>query len=753
MQRKPRLLAELIRQHFAPAALTVACALPFAAAAQSAPAPAPEKKEKDTALPEVKVIDEGFRKDSTGTATRTDTPLRDIPQFINTVPETLLRSQNATQLSEALRNVPGISYAAAEGGTQANQVFYLRGFPAGGDIFIDGVRDVGEYNRDLFATDSVDVLKGPSALMFGRGSTGGLINQVSKVADLIARKEIGLTVGSFDQKRLTGDLNAPFGESHSLRVLVLGERSGSPRYPQDVKREGVAPSVRFNIGYPTEITASYYYLRTQDVTDYGQPTLSPAVTGTGFFEMPPVSPRSYYGYAAHDYTDHDTQIGTLRIDHRIGRNVTLRNVTRYARYERQLEATIPSLRNTDRNGLPITAATPLEDLMVNRNHDGNRTRDNEDTAFVNQTDVTWKLATGGIRHTVLGGLEVAREKLDRWNYLLDADPSTPGVQVPTSATPLLDPDPSTTLSYTKTPNLRARAQGDTLGMFVQDQLELSETLKALAGVRWERYAADARVENVASGAATSGPFERTDRMTSYRAGLIWQPSATQSYYVSAGNSYNPSGELGAYGSTGTNLASGNADVAPEENRGYEVGATWDLASGVQVRAALFRNEKVNTRLVDVDGVVTLSGSRRVDGIEMQVAGHLAPNWEIYSGIALMDAKILVGPANVQGKTPLGVAEVAGNVWTTYRLGGGWEIGGGVRHSSDFWLNDANTGKVPGYTLWDATVAYVKPDYEIRLNLQNLADKTYYVGGYQNNPNRVIPGTPRGVALTLRYTFG
>jgi catecholate siderophore receptor len=753
----PKPLREQLRALFGPAAVGLACALPLAVMAQSAPAEKPEKKEdkKDATLPEVKVTggaEEGFKKESTSTATRTETPLRDIPQFINTIPESLLRSQNATTLADALRNVPGISYAAAEGGTQANQVFYLRGFPAGGDLFIDGVRDIGEYNRDLFATESVDVLKGPSALMFGRGSTGGLVNQTSKVADLIARKEIGVTFGSFDQKRVTGDINAPLGNDNAVRLVAMGEESGSYRYPQDVSRLGFAPSARFNIGHPTEFTLSYYYLKTSDVTDYGQPSLTPAVTGTTFFAMPPVSPRNYYGFANNDFTDHETQIATFKVDHRLGKDATLRNTTRYARYERQLEATISTLRATDSNGAPITSSTPLENLMVTRNHDGGRTRDNDDRAFINQTDITWKLATGRVKHTILGGLEVAREKLNRWNYVLDADPNTAGVQVPTSATPLLNPDPYTNLVYTKTPNVRALAQGDTVATFVQDQLELNDQLKALLGVRWERYKAEAQTESFLTGVLATGPFARTDKMTSARAGLIWQPTATQSYYISAGNSYNPSGELGVYGGTGTNLSVANQDIDPEENRGYELGATWDFRDGLQLRAALFRNEKVNARMADATGTTVLEGKRRVDGIEIQLAGQITPNWEVYSGIAFMNAKIVTGPANVQGRTPLGVADVSGNIWTVYKLGGGWEVGGGARHSSGFWLNDANTGEVPKYTAYDATVAYVRPKYEIRLNLVNLTDKTYYTGGYQNSPNRVLPGSPRGVAVTLRYTF-
>ena len=749
MNRTRKPLAELIRDHFAPAA--VACALPFAAAAQTT-TPPPEKKEKETTLPEVKVTDEGFRKDTTSTATRTETPLRDIPQFINTIPETLIRSQGATQLTEALRNVPGVSYAAAEGGTQANQLFYLRGFPAGGDIFIDGVRDIGEYNRDLFATESVDVLKGPSALMFGRGSTGGLINQVSKVADLVARKEVNVTVGSFDQKRVTADVNTPFGDSSSFRVIALGESSGSFRYPQDVERAGLAPSVRFNIGYPTEITASYFYLKTHDVTDYGQPTIPPLVTGDGTFHMPPVSPRTYYGYEKYDHTRHETQIGTLRIDQRFSRDVTLRNVTRYAQYERQTEATIPSLRATDINGLPIGPTTPIENLMVTRNHDGNRSRDNDDSAFVNQTDVSWRINAGGMKHLVTGGLELAREKLDRWNFNIDADPNTPLNQAPNVATRLVNPDANSVLTYTKVPNIRSKAQGDTIGLYVQDQVELGEHWKALAGLRWEHYDSEARNQSFATGEITTGPFQRTDRMTSGRLGLIWQPTATQSYYVAAGNSYNPSGELGAYGNTGTNLSPGNAGVPPEENRGYELGATWDFREGLQLRTALFRNEKANARLVDVDGTITLQGSRRVDGVEIQLAGYIQSNWEIYSGFAFMRGDIVSGPANIQGHEPLGISHASGNVWTVYRLPGGFEVGGGLRGLAPFNLTDINNGKVPGYVATDLTAAYVQGRYELRLNVNNVGDRTYYVGGYQNAANRVLPGSPRQVQVTLRYMF-
>ena len=737
------------------AALGLACAIPGASAAQT-PAPIEKKDEKkETVLPEVSVksaIDRDYKMDASTTATRTETPLRDIPQFVNTVSEGLLRAQNATSLQEALRNVPGVSYAAGEGGTQANQVFYLRGFPAGGDMYIDGVRDLGEYNRDVFATESVEVLKGPSALMFGRGSTGGIINQTSKQPGIVDRQEVAFTFGNFDKKRLTTDWNANLGNDTAVRIAGLMEDSGSYRYPQDVKRVGIAPSVRFGIGNPVDVTLSYFFLKTGDVTDYGQPTLTPAYTGTGLFAMPPVSPERYYGYANHDYADHTTHIASAKVEWRIDKNVTLRNVLRVAKYERSVEATISTLANTDMNGQPVTPSTPLELLRVTRNHDSGRTRDNDDDAIINQTDVTWRLQSGRVKHLVLTGLELAREKLDRIGYTLDANPGLAGTQTPTSFTSFLNPDPYTSLAYTKTPNVRALAEGNTAATYVQDQMEFSEQWKALLGVRYDWYKSEARTENALTGAIMTGPFERTERMWSYRAGLIHQPTAQQSYYVSIGNSYNPSGELGVYGQNGTNLNPVNENLGPEKNVGYEMGATWDFANGMQLRAAIFRNEKSNARKLEEDGSTLLTGKRRVDGVELQLAGYIMPNWEIYSGIAFMEGKIISAPANIEGKTPLGVAEIAGNVWTVYKFGGGWEVGGGVRGTSGFWLNDANTGEVPAAAIVDLTAAYVRPNYEIRLNVTNAADKTYYIGGYQNNPNRVLPGEPRTYAVQLRYMF-
>jgi catecholate siderophore receptor len=238
--------------------------------------------------------------------------------------------------------------------------------------------------------------------------------------------------------------------------------------------------------------------------------------------------------------------------------------------------------------------------------------------------------------------------------------------------------------------------------------------------------------------------------------LIWQPSRTQSYYVSWGNSYNPSGELGVYGGTAnTSLSPSNEDLSPEKNSNVEVGAQWQLASGLQLRTAVFRTEKTNGRLQDLDtGFTVLAGKRRVDGVEADLTGRITPDWDLYASVAAMDGKIVTGSPNVQGNTPLGLARVAGSLWSVYRLGHGWEVGGGVRGQTGTWLTDTNLpgSRIPAYAILDATLAYVTDRYEVRLNLYNLTDRQYFIGGYQNAPNRVLPGAPFSGAVTVRFTY-
>jgi catecholate siderophore receptor len=342
------------------------------------------------------------------------------------------------------------------------------------------------------------------------------------------------------------------------------------------------------------------------------------------------------------------------------------------------------------------------------------------------------------------------QQLDRWNYTFAGTTS--------SLTPLLNPDPSTSLAYTKTPNQRSVADAETMAFYGQDQLEFSPQWKALIGLRWERFDTTVITRDYNTGVTVpnGGPFSRVDEMWSGRAGLIWQPTTAQSCYLAFGNSYNPSGELGVYGANGTNLNATNDDLSPEKNQQAELGSQWDWR-GLRLRTAVFRNEKVNQRVTDETGAIVLGGKRRVDGLEAELAGRITPNWDVIGSFAWMTGEILSASATPQGqatvgKRPLGVPSESGSLWTVYHFAGGWEAGGGAFWSSEKFLDDANTGQLPEYWRWDATLAYAQKKYEVRLNLMNLTDEVYYYGGYNNSPNRVLPGQPRSAFVTLRYNF-
>ena len=531
--------------------------------------------------------------------------------------------------------------------------------------------------------------------------------------------------------------------------MALGEYFDTYRDTIENNQLGVAPSLRFGIGTQTDITLAYYYLKTKSVTDYGQPTLTNIDN-----RPPPVGLNKYYGLANYDYSNWDTNWATFKIDHRFSSSLSLRNQLRWSNFKRDMEATIGVLNKTvDAVGNKVTATTPVERLLVTQTH--NKARDNDDTVLINQTDLTWNVATGAIKHTVLGGMEFSSEELDRQNYTF-IDPATG--KAPTATTLLLHPDPYAFVNYTKTPNQRSIAEADTVALYLQDQLQLSQQWKALLGVRWDRLDSTVQTQNALTGVIVNGggPFSRTDDMWSGRAGLIWQPTDAQSYYISGGNSYNPSGQLGVYGANGTNLTATNDDLEPEENRIYEVGSQWDFNPGVSLRAAAFRNEKINQRIPPSRARIFhryLAGSAVSMASSPALAGSLTPNWDIYGAFAWLHGEIVKSnvPAT-EGKEPDGTPYTSGNVWTIYRLGGGWEIGGGAFASAGWYLNDANTARVPSYIRLDATIAYVRPKYEIRLNIINLTDEVYYVGGYENSGNRVIAGQPLTALVTGTYRF-
>ncbi|PXX46355.1 TonB-dependent receptor [Aquitalea magnusonii] len=653
---------------------------------------------------------------------KTKQQLRDIPQSITVVNQQLMQDQGVATLKDALRNVPGITFAAGEGGRSGDQVV-IRGFSAATDTYRDGMRDIGQYNRDAFNDDKVEVLKGASSMLFGRGSTGGVVNQVSKTPYLGSKLDGDLTIGTNDYQRVTADINQMTGDHSAVRLNLMDTHDGSDRGAAKNERWGIAPSVAFGLGEPTTVVLSYMHQEENNVPDYGVPYNS--VTR----EPLSVDRSKFYGFDS-DYEKTSADIVTAKVTHDFGNGTELSNQLRYNRFWRDVSPTAPRLASTD---------TSASGLMRR----SKPMRDGVDQSVNNQTDLTTRFATGDIRHTLLTGLEMTYELSDTSRYaLLNALPTTT----------IGNPVSSTAYNAARYRSSNTKFQASDIALYSMDTIELTRQWKAVLGARFDRFEGDYNVRGFNSDGSVNSSntydLSRTDNVWSWRSGLIWQPDMAQSYYFSYGTSFNPSGETYA-------LDKATAKVDPEKNRNIELGAKWDLLDGdASLRAALFRIEKTNERNTDPDDttLVTLSGKRHTNGIEVEGNGRLTERWEIFAGVTFMDSKIdkaAPGQNSTTGKMPRYTPRATANIWTTYKLTDQITGGLGATYVGKRYANETNTLYLPSYTVANAMLSYETKHYRFQLNLNNLSNKTYYDGAYTGH---ATVGTPREAQLTIGLKY-
>lgn len=723
-KNKPALLVALaLQQLYNPA---------FAQTAENRPNP------DGGQLPEVKVTGQKINNDyAPGVSTvggKTLTPIRDIPQSLTVVNRAVLDAQGAASLQEALRNVPGITIGGAEGGQIGNNI-NLRGFSARTDIFLDGSRDRGQYYRDTYYLESVEVLKGPSSMLFGRGSTGGIINQARKQPGLKGQDEVTATVGTDGYVRATGDFNRRLSDTSAFRVEMMGQNVKTTRDVLSNQDYGVAPSLRLGIGTPTEITLSALVAHNRDMPDYG----ILAVNG----RPANVPGNTFYGLTD-DRTIQDVAILSGRIEHKFSPNLTLRNQTQYSNYVTDARESYPNNVGTRSGSVftPLPTATagnttslPLSQLYLRLVSHDRRLRDR---SIDNQTDLIAKFDTGTIKHTLITGVQASYDTNENQIRARSGLPVLSVVNPNYGATP-----PGSVNTFG---NL-AKSQATSLAVYFNDTLELNKQWKLVGGLRWDRFKA-----SLTNTASTSTPpvasAEQTVNFTSVRTGVIYQPTATQSYYASYGTSFNPSLEQ-------LTVTSGQQNVAPEKNRSYEIGAKWDVLDGnLSLTSALFSTEKTNSRTQLSPGVYQLDGNVRVTGFEFGVAGRITKKWQVMGGYTHLNPFIVKASAldGTQGKVLANTPRDSATLWSTYNLTPQWEVGGGFTYMSQRFASNTNVVSVDGYTRWDATLAYHQPKYDIRLNLLNLTNKQYYDGLIASDGGRAVPGNGRTALVTVAYRF-
>lgn len=644
-------------------------------------------------------------------------PLRDIPQTITVIPSELIEDQGATTLRDVLRNVPGLTMTAGEGGTPAGDNLTLRGFSARNDVFVDGVRDISPQSRDPFNLAQVEVIKGPSSAISGRGSAGGIINLVSKSPSLSRLYSGTLSFGTDRTKRATADINLPLSDSVAFRLNLLAHDSGvAGRDVVENERWGVAPSLALGLGTPTRYTISYFKLKQNNISDYGIPWV-PVTNNVlvDYRDRPaPVPRNTFYGLKNRDFEKLNADIVTFRFEHNFNDNYSLRNQLRYGRSTRDSIATPPRFANNN-------------STVINREL---RSWITEDGIWDNQTDLTAKFKTGKVEHSLAAGLELARETNIR--HLRTA---------PNMQTTLLDPDPNDifTGAITTSP-IVGDVTGESLALYAFDTAKFNDHWELTGGLRWDYFG----VKGVDT---TNLPVSRVDRMLSGRVGLVYKPVERGSIYASFATALNPSLE-------GLSYSVANVRIDPEKTRTYEVGSKWDLLGArLSLSGALFRVEKSNARtpgLLPGDPPQVLDGEQRVDGIELSVTGNVSRSLSVFAGYSLLASEIVKSntPAEV-GKRIQNTPRNSFSLWTTYRLRK-LELGGGARFTDRRFGNNINTRIVGRYWLLDAMASYPLTDHiDLRLNLYNLTDEYYFdrLGG-----GHLVPGPGRSAMLGAGFRF-
>lgn len=666
-------------------------------------------------------------------------PLLNVPQTVTVIPQSVFEEQGATSLRDVLRNVPGISIQAGEGGVPAGDNLSIRGFNARTDLFIDGVRDFGGYARDPFNFEQVEVTKGPASAFAGRGSTGGSVNLVSKTPRLDPFYAGSLGLGTDEYKRATLDVNQPIKnfpiDGTSFRLNALYHDADTPgRDVASNERWGVAPSIAFGLGTQTRVTLSYFHLEQNNVPDYGVPwgVTNNAVIPSFANQIPPINLDNYYGLKARDYEKINTDIVTGQVDHDFNEMFSLRNLTRYGRTERDSIITAPRF-------LDLSPAPGNQYGSRIRRTDW-KSRDQTDEIIANQTDLTSRFETGKAEHGLVTGVAFDHET--------DVNHNRAITNTNSPSTGLFTPDPNDPyLEAIRRDGARVEAEADTIALYAFDTIKLGEKWQLNGGVRWEQFDLDF-VSLHKSGAFTNGtPASRTDQMLSGRGGVVFKPLPNASVYAAYGTSFNPSAE-------GLSLSTNVFGVKPEESHTYEVGTKWEFFERKLILSgAVFRTEKTNARTEDpVTAVVDITGEQRVDGFELGAAGSITDEWNVFGGYTFLDSEVIKSkdPAEV-GRKMSNTPRHSFSLWTTYQLPWNVEVGAGAVYVGD--RANRSSGSVataPGYWVGDAMVAYSPSQhFTLRLNIYNLTDEEYVdrVGG-----GHFIPGMGRWAALSANFKF-
>ncbi|OYU45240.1 MAG: TonB-dependent siderophore receptor [Burkholderiales bacterium PBB4] len=682
-------------------------------------------------------------KDSLRTTTTTigkgQQELRDIPQSVTVVTEKLIDDRNLDTLKEVLHNTAGVTFLAAEGGEEDIR---LRGFSLAttGDIFVDGMRDPAFYERDTFNSDRIELLRGSASMLFGRGSTGGAVNQVSKQARTMDESEVSTTLGSFNYARITGDFNLSTGEDSGLRINAMATQADNNGSGSRLGKKGLAATYRFGIGTQDEFSVGIYSLINNNGMNYGLPWIRPTAAST-VADTTQIDPSHYYGLSS-DYNDGSARNFSVSHTHRFDENTELKTALRGGTYTRDQRASLiryctRSATNPLCPAAIVTLDTFTPSTVLTR---ANQTKIQDLDSLYGQSDYSSKFNAWGMGHHVMAGVDFGREGKNVYAAAAITKPNT------AANTPN---DGASVPEWSRTLRKSSAFAAQNLGVYAQDMVSLTPTWKVLGGLRYDTM----RGAYDVIGTTSTTSYQQTIDDWSPRVGLLYQPNALHSYHFSWGTSFNTSADTYSYSAL-------SANTAPEKSRNIEIGAKLDTADKrFTTRLALFQSTKYNERNTDPDSAATaflLSGQRHASGFEIDLTGRLTPSWEVFGSYMWMPDAVIdiaaptAGAGDRAGERPALTPVHSGTVWTTYQLNPQWRVGGGLNFRSEQSPNRNPGFMAKAFATLDLMAEYTHSEtVSVKANLSNVTNALYadalYTAFY-------VPGMGRNAQVTLNVKF-
>ncbi len=721
-----------------------ALALPETADEQS------EGREQNVVVVGERESEAGYRVSRSTSGMRTDTPLIDTPQTVSVVTVRQIEDQAANSIGDAIRYTPGVFSTQGEGN---RETLVLRGMTTTGDFFVDGIRDDVQTYRDLYNIDRLEIFRGPNAMIFGRGGTGGLVNRVTKAPGWTPVRGFRLEAGMDDHYRGSFDIGGPLGTSVAMRLTGVYQNSGSYRDGVDYERWGINPTLALRIGPDTLVQLGYEHFEDDRIADRGVPSQVRPAGFTGAAEAVVTRRSTFFGDPERSPTYTDTDAFNVYVTHDFG-GVTIRNRTRYADYDKFYQNVFPGAVNAttvvNPAGLASGSYAPGTIVQIQAYNNATERRN-----LINQTDLNAEFSTGGIGHTLLVGAEFGRQETD--NLRLDGFFPVPGNPdgVQTIFAAAAQPEISR-------PDLLFRplaSSGDNFGRvdiaaaYVQDQIRLSPQLELVLGLRFEHLVTEVTDRRtVGFPAGGQREFRVTDNLWSPRAGLIFKPAENASLYASYSRAYLPRGgdQL-----SGLNLS--NAALAPELYSNYEIGAKWDPAAALSLTLALYQLDRSNVIvLVDPNnpGAGTeLGGGQRSRGLEMSAVGQVSEQLSIAAAYTYQEAEFTraVSATVQEGAEIPNAPRHSASLWARYDLAPGFGLAlGGAFRGRRFAAQD-NLVRMPGYVRIDAAAFYrINSRLDLQLNVENILNEEYFP--YAHTNNNITPGGPTTARLALNARF-